>query len=477
MAAFRLIDALFLRPLPVAHPEQLYTLTYPYLFEGQIYSTDGFNYPAFSGLRAAVKDRAELMCISFPQRIDLTFDSDQDTERVWRQYVSGWMFGEFGLKPALGRLLSANDDLTAGAHPYAVISYDYWSRRFGKDPGIIGRTFHTGGNDILEIIGFAPQGFTGTDPGTFTDIFVPNMMNAQAIGNVNWNAYKIWMRPKPGAGIDEIRARLSAALRSYRQEEVKAWAVARPKQDRDFFIAAPLSLEPAANGRSNTQRGYRRALAIFVVLVSSVLLIACANVANLLTAQAAARAREMALRISIGAGRARLIQLVLMEGACLAVAASALGLAFSRWAAPFIVGRLSSPDQPVRLTLHMDWRVTIFALLLTFAVTLLFGLAPALRASSTKPVVALKGGDDPRAAAQVDEQPDRRAGRLLLVRALRGGAIYFDLREYGKSAHWILSNASSDRRIGHRIGFAGQGLVPGDATPAFAPWRRNGCDR
>jgi putative ABC transport system permease protein len=390
MAAFRLIDALFLRPLPVAHPERLYEVTYPNLFEGTITTMNTVSSPAFRSLRAAVNSQADLMAISIPLRIDLTFGSDQETERVWRQYVSGSMFGNFGLKPALGRLFSKNDDSTPGAHPYTVISYDYWSRRFGKDSSVIGRRFRTG-NDLLEIIGVAPEGFTGTDPGTFTDVFIPNDMDPFT----TTNPYRLFLIPRAAGSIDQIKERLSAALHSYREEEVKTWSSLRPKQDRDFFVSAPASLSPVGNGSSGIQRGYRRALTIFAVLVGLVLLIACANVANLTTAQTAARARELALRISIGAGRARLIQLVLIESALIAIAASAMGLAFSWWAPTFVVGRLNPPDQPVRLALNADWRVTMFAFALTFAVAMLFGLAPALRASSLKPAVALKGGDHP----------------------------------------------------------------------------------
>ncbi len=393
MAAFRLIDALFLRPLPVAHPELLYELSYQNLFEGQISTYDRFDYPAFRPLNAAAKNQAELMAISVPLRIDVTFGSDQETERVWRQYVSGSMFGNFGLKPALGRLFSPSDDAAPGTRPYAVISYDYWSRRFAKDPSIIGRRFRTG-NDFLQIIGVTPQGFTGTDPGTFTDIFVPSAMDAFASTTTS-NVYRVFVIPKAGASLDQIRDRLTAVLHAYREEEVKTWSSLRPKQDRDFFVAAPVSLEGAATGTSGTQHGYRRVLTIFAVLVGLVLLIACANVAHLMTAQAAARAREMALRVSIGAGRARLIQLVLIESALIALAASVLGFGFSWWAPPLVVGKLNPPDQPVQLALHADWRVTLFALALTFAVTMLFGLAPALRASSIKPAIALKGGDDP----------------------------------------------------------------------------------
>ncbi len=143
------------------------------------------------------------------------------------------------------------------------------------------------------------------------------------------------------------------------------------------------------------QKDYRRSLAALGVLVALVLLIACANVANLMTAQAAARAREMALRVSIGAGRWRLVQLVLVESAMLAFLAAAIGALFAWWSAPFVVGRINPPDNPARLVLPADWRVLGFGLALTFGVTLLFGLAPALRASAVKPASALKGGDDP----------------------------------------------------------------------------------
>ena len=160
-------------------------------------------------------------------------------------------------------------------------------------------------------------------------------------------------------------------------------------------------LEPAASGMSDMQRLYGKALAVLSVLVALVLLIACANVANLMTAQAAARAREMALRVSIGAGRSRLVQLVLVESGMLALFAAGMGGVFAWWAAPFVVSRINPPDDPARLMLPADWRVAAFGLVLTFAATLLFGLAPALRASGVKPASALKGGDDPRSRGRL----------------------------------------------------------------------------
>jgi predicted permease len=163
----------------------------------------------------------------------------------------------------------------------------------------------------------------------------------------------------------------------------------------DRFINQTLKLAPAAAGASGMQQDYRRFLLVLGVLVALVLLIACSNVANLMTVQAAARVREMALRVSIGAGRWRLVQLVMVESAILAFLAAAMGGAFAWWSAPYVVSRIDSPGNPVRLSLPMDWRVAGFGLALTVGVTILFGLAPALRASSIRPASALKGGSDP----------------------------------------------------------------------------------
>jgi predicted permease len=398
MAAFQLTDALFLRPLPIAHPERVYALTTDLLWEGKIDTTDQFNYQSVPLMRSTVGNQADILALSFTSAVDLTFASDQEIEHAWLQYVSGSMFADFGLQPALGRLFNASDDSTPGARPYAVISYDYWTRRFARDPGVIGRHFRVGA-DVLEIIGVAPRGFTGTEPGTFTDIFVPSMMYVATIDRAPnsyqvW-AYRIWVIPSHGASLVAIRERLRTALHAYREQVVKSWPPERLQQEKDSFVASGIALVPASGGRSGTQGGYRLPLMIFAVLVGLVLLIACANVANLLTAQAATRSRELALRISVGAGRVRLIQLVLIESAVIAATAAGLGLAFSYWAAPFVVARVRTPNWPVRLVLFNDWRVALFAVTLTFAVTLLFGLVPALRASSIRPSHALKGDNDP----------------------------------------------------------------------------------
>src|SRR5262249_49472731 len=160
-----MIDALLLRPLPVKNAQSLHVLGYIFTNQdGNRDSAFSFDYPGFRKMRAAVKGEAELMAIDGPGRINITFGSDEDMERIWRQYVSGWMFQVFGLNAAAGRLFTEQDDLHPGAHPVAILSYDYWSRRFGHDRSVIGRTFRSG-NDLFQIIGVAPEGFTGTETG------------------------------------------------------------------------------------------------------------------------------------------------------------------------------------------------------------------------------------------------------------------------------------------------------------------------
>ncbi|MGO9271025.1 MAG: ADOP family duplicated permease [Terriglobia bacterium] len=394
-SAFRLIDALLLRPLPIAGSERLYALLRQGIGpDGRFRVSESNEYPLFRQMRAAVKDQAELLAVSYASRTDLTFGSDGEMEKAYRQYVSGWMFSAFGLRPAVGRLLTENDDLEPGAHPYAVLSHDYWATRFGRDPKVIGRTFRIG-NDLYQIVGIGPERFTGTEPGTIIDIFLPTMMNP-GVTHSDWSWFRTLVKLKPGVAAEPVRERLTAPFQSFQEERAKGFKGVAKQRIADF-LNQRLLLEPAASGVSGMHEDYRTSLAALGVLVALVLLISCANVANLMTAQAAARAREMALRVSIGAGRRRLVQLVLVQSAWLALLAAAIGGLFAWWSAPVVVGMINPPDNPARLLLPADWRVLGFGLLLTIAVMLLFGLAPALRASSVQPVSALKGGEDPQA--------------------------------------------------------------------------------
>ncbi len=398
-AAFRLIDALLLRPMPIAEPGRLYAMssagTGP---SGAFRITDSNEYPQFQTMRAAVKEQAEMIAVSGVDRIDLTYRSDEEMEKAYQQYVSGWMFGAFGLKPALGRLFTESDDDKPGAHPYAVLSYEYWMRRFGKDPGVLGRTFREG-NNLYEIIGVAPKSFTGTEPGIFADLFLPTMMYA-GVTHDDWSWIRTLVQLKPGVNPEPVRDQLQAVFNRVQHERAKKF-FGWPQRRLENFLKQRILVEPAAGGVSEMRSTYRRTLMLLALLVGVVLLIACANVANLLSAQAAARAREMALRVSIGAGRGRLVQLVLVESGLLATLAALVGGLFAWWSAPFVVARINPPDNPVRLDLPADWRVFAFSLILIVVVTVLFGLLPSQRASSVRPATALKGGDDPHARGRL----------------------------------------------------------------------------
>ena len=392
-SAFRLIDALLLRPLPVAHADRLYALSRQGIgFDGKFGAYDSWAYPVFTQMRSAAKGQADLIAISWAVRTDVTYKTDQEMEKANLQYISGSMFNIFGLQPALGRLFTQNDDRTPGAEPYAVISYDYWTRRFARDPHVIGRVLHIGDNSF-QIVGVSEKKFTGTEPGTFVDIFVPTMMHRHVTyPNSTWIRTLVVLHP--GVAAEPLRQKLAAISQVFETNRLKGETGLSQETLRNVLNNQVL-MEPAPTGVSGLKQGYSRALAALCVLVAMVLLIACANVANLMTAQAAARAREMALRVSVGAGRWRLVQMVLAESALLAFFASASGALFAWWSAPFVIGMINPPDNPVRLALPADWRVLGFGIALTIAVIVLFGLIPALRASSIKPASVLKGGEDP----------------------------------------------------------------------------------
>src|SRR5262249_26801650 len=161
--AFRLIDALLFRPLPIAHPERLYVVAHQGTdLGGHFRISDSNEYPLHLQMRAAVSDQADLIAISYGNRVDITYSSDSEMEQANLHYVSGSMFPVFGLQPVLGRLFSDADDRAYRASPYVVLSYDYWQRRFGKDPAVIGRNLRMG-TDLLTIVGVAPKNFTGTE--------------------------------------------------------------------------------------------------------------------------------------------------------------------------------------------------------------------------------------------------------------------------------------------------------------------------
>jgi predicted permease len=397
VAAFRLIDALLWRPLPISNSSNLYVLSHKMTrFDGKPAEDDHWATPDFNVMGDAAKDQADLIAISDADRTDITWSTDDDMEKAHVVYASGNMFPLFGLEPALGRLLTPADDRGPGLAPYVVLSWDYWSHRFGRDPHVLGRSLRIG-DQTFEIIGVGPRDFTGTEKGTVTDIFLPLSMNSLATqDSVTWHRTFLMLKPgvNPATALEPLRQHLSAVSRAFELECSTCLRGMTPATI-DRYLNKTLVFNPAGAGISELQKDYRRFLGVLGLLVALVLLIACVNVANMMTAQAAARAQEMALRISIGAGRRRLVQLILSQSALLALLASVLGAFFAAWSAPFVLSLINPPDNPARLALPADWRVLLFGFGLIILVVLLLGLLPALRASAVRPVAALKGGEDP----------------------------------------------------------------------------------
>jgi predicted permease len=391
MAAFELVDAVLLRPLPVAEPHRLFMAA---LVGSGTNSDDHYrddlDYPEFRDYAEASRTVADSLLIGFSSRVQVTFDGAAGPERLYRQYVSGNLFPTFGLAPAAGRLIAPTDDVTPGAHAVAVLGYDLWTRRFANDPAVVGRHLRIG-SISYQVIGVAPRGFTGTEPGRLTDLYTPSTMNVQALSSPGWSWFRLWVRPKNGATPEQVRDVIQAQLTRRNAERAKPLPADTPRANVEALLAERVTLLPAGGGTSGLQRTFRTPLLILVALVSLVLLIACGNVANILATRALARSREMALRISIGAGRARLVQMLLVESFVVAVLASVAGVLFAWWSAPFVVSLLAVPEDPVRLVLGGDIRTVGFGLLLTVVVTLVLGVAPVLRASVIRPVLALKG--------------------------------------------------------------------------------------
>jgi predicted permease len=437
VGAFRLIDALLWRPLPISGASRLYVLSRKMTgLYGKPIEDDHWATPEFKLMRDAVGDEADLIAISDADRTDITWSTDDDMEKAHVVYVSGNMFPLFGLEPALGRLLVPADDRAPGVAPYAVLSWDYWNHRFGLDPHVLGRPLHIG-DQTFQIIGMGPRDFTGTEKGTVSDIFVPLSMDRFATqDSMTW--HRIFLMLKPGvnatAALEPLRQHLAAINHAFEAGCSRCFHGA-PQSVISRLLNQKLVISSAGAGISDLQKDYRRLLGVLGLLAALVMLIAGVNVANIMTTQAAARAQEMALRISIGAGRRRLVQLILTQSALLALLASLLGAFFAAWSAPFVLSLINPPDNPARLALSADWRVLLFGFGLIPFIVLLLGLLPALRASAVRPVAALKGGEDAREINSTNR--DQRIMRR-------------------HEAHVMLKATQSLRSCGHVFGCGGK---------------------
>jgi hypothetical protein len=297
-AAFSLIDALILRPLPVRQPEQLHYLTYDEEDgQGRPDEWESFSLGDLKRLREAAAPSMPLFGVSYLTMQSVVFADANgaaggEAERIRTQYMTGDAMPQLGLRPALGRLLTAEDDRVPRQHPVAVISHRLWTRRFEGAADALGRWLTLDGNTTVQIVGVGPEGFTGIEPGRATDIWLPTMMSSEPE-----SAGHQWLRLRgrlpADAAAAPAQARMQAAFTASREAMVRGIDTRNLPADRiKRFVASALHLRSAANGPSPLRRGLARPLWVLAFVAGLVLLVACSNVANLMMARAAARERE-----------------------------------------------------------------------------------------------------------------------------------------------------------------------------------------
>jgi predicted permease len=431
-AIFSLINQVLLRRLPVQNPGELVILRAPGPMSGHVWS-DGdeyqsWSYPMYKRLRETNQAFSGLLGRF---AIPVTVASQGQTERAGGELVSGNYFDVLGVRPALGRLLTLEDDKVQGAQPVVVLSHAYWTRRFGGNPAILNQTLLVN-NSALTVVGVAQARFTGIQVGQSADVFVPFMMKGQMTPERNglddWNDQYLAIvgRRKPGFSLAQAEAAINAAYRPLLQEQlltITGWNA----QKRERFLSKKVLLIPGARGRTTLQTDSGQPLTALFVMVVLVLLIACTNVANLLLAQGAARQRELAIRSALGASRGRMIRQLLAESLLCTLAGGGLGLMLGAWLMTLLTPVVAANLGIKGLSTSLDLTVLSFAAGTTLLSGIFFGLIPAWRVTRGAVAQTLKdqATTTSASASHVGARKLLVAGQVAFTLLLLAGAFLF----------------------------------------------------
>jgi predicted permease len=392
---FTLLDQVMLHLLPVKEPQRLAQLQLAH--DGDWYGDNsGMNalsLPMYDDLRT--ENRAFSGMFSVAAR-DFSVSFEGRNERVAGELVSGTYFPVLGVQPLLGRLFTPEDDRVHGGAPCAVLAYSYWRDRFGSDPSIAGKPILVR-DHRLTIVGVAQPKFEGVQALFQVQLFVPMAMAAELTDqdkpfeNRRWRWVQVFGRVKPGVDLRRAQASLAPLFHQILEMEVrqKEFAHTTP-YTRQQFLKLTLDVKPGGRGQDVVRQFLEAPLWAMTAMVGLVLLIACANVANLMIARAASRQKEIAVRLAMGAGRARIVRQLLVEGLMLALAGGLVGFLISPWAMRLLIGIMPDIDPPLQFVVDPNLRLVLFTMAVSVATAVIFGLAPALQAARPNIAPVLK---------------------------------------------------------------------------------------
>jgi predicted permease len=395
-AIFTLIDQILLRQLPVANPDELVMLYQEGPHAGSNMGARAHSYPIYQEFQKRAEPLSEVIA---RRLVPTSVSVDNQTERLDAEMVSGNFFSMLGVKPAIGRVFSSEeDDQVYQGHPNVVLSYDYWTRRFAGDPAVVGKKILVN-NYPMTIVGVSARGFAGLDPTRTPQIRVPIQMKPVLVPEWTWvrmddertRWVQLFARLKPGYTLESAAGPMQGLFLQIRQHEMtlpgaKNWSPFL----RDRFMQGQLRLAAADIGYSGLRNEFSTSLIVLMCMVGLVLLIACANVANLLIARGIMRQREIAVRLSLGAGRGQLVRQLLIESLVLSLAGGAVGIWLSVILTRALLALVPSGSSPLLIAPTPDVRILLFTLALSVATGVVFGLVPALGASRSDPSATLK---------------------------------------------------------------------------------------